>query len=359
MHLAVICDYLEEDWPSMDLVADMLLEHAARLPGVSVRRVRPTRRYRVPGRDTLSSLDRLFGRFVEYPVALAMSDRRGSVFHIADHSYAHLGMLLPRARTGVFCHDADAFRAAIDSRQSVTRRALARVLLDATRRAAIIFHSTEAVRAELVGRFEFPPDRLVAAPYGVPPEFTPTALPTDPGVQPPGDYLLHVGSLIPRKNPEFLLRVFADCRRRFPGVELVQVGGTWPAHLEKLLDELELRQSVRRLRGIERDHLASLYRGASAVLVPSTAEGFGLPLTEALSCGALVIASDLPVLREVAGDAALYLPVSDLSAWSQALEQTLGGASVGPARDTRLAQASLYSWDRHARTIVSAYRQLL
>lgn len=359
MELAVVCDYLEENWTSMDLVADMLVEHASRLPDVSVRRVRPKRRLRVARRAaTPSRLDRMFGRLVEYPLTLAASGRQGSVFHVADHSYAHLALLLPRERTGVYCHDADAFRALREPRASAVRRALARLLLDATKRAAVVFHSTTAVREELIADFGIPDSRLVAAPYGVPLEFSPTAQPSDVETRSDSRYLLHVGSLVPRKNPRFLLQLVAECRRAFPDVELVQVGGVWDHAHERLLDQLELRACVRRFRGISRSELAALYRGATAVLVPSRAEGFGLPLIEALACGALVVASDLPVLREVAGEAAILQPVSDLEAWSDVLRRVLGGNLVGPHFDARLARASLYSWDQHARTIVDTYRRL-
>jgi len=359
VELAVFCDYLEEDWPSMDLVADMLIEHAARVPGVSVRSIRPKRKLRLPHvHRALGAADRVIGRFVEYPLVISTLERRASIFHIADHSYAHLALLLPHRRTGVFCHDADAFRPALAPPGSSKLRGLARVLLSATRRAAVVFHSTDAVRRELISTFGFNPDKLVAAPYGVPPEFSADALSTDREVQPRAPYLLHVGSLVERKNPAFLLKLFAGCRRHFPELGLVQVGGSWSPSLEALADELGIRAAVTRLRGISRHHLAALYRGAAAVMVPSTAEGFGLPLTEALACGALVIASDLPVLREVAGDAAVYLPVSDRDAWARTLRELLGGAHVGPDRSTRLERASLYTWDRHARTIIDAYRRL-
>jgi glycosyltransferase involved in cell wall biosynthesis len=357
--LAVFCDYLEEDWPSMDLVADMLIEHAARVPGVSIRAIRPKRRLRLPRSNrALSSVDRLFGRLLEYPLAVSRVPRSDSWFHIADHSYAHVALLLPRHRTGIFCHDADAFRPALAAPGTARLRGLARVLLSATRRAAVVFHSTDTVRRELIQSFGFDPERLVAAPYGVPKEFQPAAQETDRQLRPPSRYLLHVGSLVPRKNPSFLLETFARCRRAFPDLLLVQVGGTWTVDQEALVDALGVRAGIVRLHGITRSHLAVLYRGAAAVLVPSVAEGFGLPLIEALSCGALVIASDLPVLREVAGDAAVYLPVSDHDAWGALLRDVLLRDDVGPHRATRLARAALYTWDRHARTILTAYERL-
>ena len=64
--------------------------------------------------------------------------------------------------------------------------------------------------------------------------------------------------------------------------------------------------------------LAEVYRRAPVVLIPSGAEGFGLPVIEALACGAAVVASDIPALREAGGPAAAFVPVGDVGAWSDA-----------------------------------------
>jgi glycosyltransferase involved in cell wall biosynthesis len=104
-----------------------------------------------------------------------------------------------------------------------------------------------------------------------------------------------------------------------------------------------------------RKTLAGLYRRAVAVLVPSDSEGFGFPVIEALACGAVVIASDIPVLREVGGKAALYAPPGDVEAWANLAQAVLAARVATPFRDVRLAQASLFTWPRHAQTILDAY----
>jgi glycosyltransferase involved in cell wall biosynthesis len=168
--------------------------------------------------------------------------------------------------------------------------------------------------------------------------------------------LLHVGSLIPRKNPEFLLRLAASVREARPDLELVQVGGSLSDAQARLVDELGLRPHLHRLSGLTRSELAALYRRAGAVLLPSTAEGFGLPIIEALSCGAPVVASDLSVLREVGGDAAEYCPVSALDAWREAVLRELA-APPGARTDVRLRRAASYSWRAHATTIVEGHER--
>ena len=111
--------------------------------------------------------------------------------------------------------------------------------------------------------------------------------------------------------------------------------------------------------GLSRSNLAALYRAAAVVVQPSEAEGFGLPLAEALACGAAVVASDLPVLREVGGPAAVYCPVADIDGWAAAVSESIARPESAPPRATRLAQARRYSWTTHADVLLSAYRRLL
>jgi glycosyltransferase involved in cell wall biosynthesis len=100
------------------------------------------------------------------------------------------------------------------------------------------------------------------------------------------------------------------------------------------------------------------------VLIPSQAEGFGLPLAEALACGAPVLASDLPALREVGGPAAGYLPVGDVPAWTAAVLDLLQRHRDDPDAHQRrraagLAQAARFGWPAHAAALVALYRAVL
>jgi glycosyltransferase involved in cell wall biosynthesis len=155
-----------------------------------------------------------------------------------------------------------------------------------------------------------------------------------------------------------LLGVFAAIRVSFPKLSLIQVGGTWSKESEASLDRFGLRDSVLQLRGLPSEHLAELYRRATVVLLPSEAEGFGLPIIEALACGAIVVASDIPVLREVGGDAVLYCPVGDVAAWVGALSRVLSDMTLAPHPEVRLSRAARFSWTAHARTIADAYLRL-
>src|SRR5262249_24586008 len=157
-------------------------------------------------------------------------------------------------------------------------------------------------------------------------------------------FLLHVGSCIARKRIDVLLEVFAEVRRRVPKLRLVKVGGPWSEQQRQLVARLGVEQAIVQAWGLERRTIAALYSRAALVLLPSEAEGFGLPLIEALACGAAVVATDLPVLREVGGDAVVYGPVGDVPAWVEKLCAMLTTPRIAPAIAVRLASAARYSW---------------
>jgi glycosyltransferase involved in cell wall biosynthesis len=359
--LAIVSDFVEEGWPSMDLVADELVRSASELPGISIGHVRPAMlgpfSKLAPSRSgsyLVKNADRFSGRYLEYSLRMLRERSHFDRFHVVDHSYAHLALLLPVGRIGVYCHDTDAFLPLFQPHAPRWRKALARVLLAGMRRADVVFYSTASVRESIVRHALVSPELLVHAPYGVAREFQPIPDVEDARLDGRPPFVLHVGSLIPRKNPEFLLRLVASLREARPELELVQVGGAFSAGLERLVDELALRSHLRRLSGLTRAELAALYRRARTVLLPSTAEGFGLPITEALSCGAPVVASDLPVLREVGGDAADYCPVNALEPWKQTVLRLLDAPRDARA-DVRLRTAASYSWHAHAKTIVAGH----
>ncbi len=371
VRLAILFDYGEEGWPSMDLAAGMLLEAVGRMPERTVQatRILPAfrrRATRLPGlarRRVAFNADRLANRFWDYPRLLRREASRFDLFHVADHTYAHLVHALPEGRAGVFCHDLDAFRCLIAPEREPRPawfRAMARRTLEGLRKAAVVFHATAAVREQIERAGLLPPGRLVRAPLGVAPEFVAAdgAAPGPPAAPAGGPFLLHVGSCIARKRIDVLLEVFARARSGEPGLRLVQVGGTFTPAQRAQVEKLGLGDAVLQLRGLGRLELARLYRGARALLLPSEAEGFGIPLVEALACGAPVVASDIPALREVGGEAAVYRPVGDVAGWVDAVRGLLRGEAAAPDRARRLEQAGRFTWQAHAAAVVGAYRRL-
>jgi glycosyltransferase involved in cell wall biosynthesis len=371
--LAVLPDFPAEGWPSMDLCADLLLAHLPAVrPILESERVCPnfvrvaTRLPVVGKKNAAFNADRLLNRFVTFPRFARRHARRFDLFHVVDHTYAQLVHSLPADRTGVYCHDLDAFRCLLDpARDPRPRwfRQLAGRILSGLKKAAVVFHSTRPVGDELLARGLVTPDKLVHAPYGVAGEFTPQAYSNVPPLPRLDElsgrpWVLHVGSCIPRKRIDVLLDVVAEVRRTIPDVRLLKVGGEWSTDQRAQMERVGLTAATVHVTGLSRTELAELYRRAPMVLLPSESEGFGLPVIEALACGSAVIASDLPVLREVGGGVVTFRPVGDVAAWAAAVANHLSGSEV-PDRAERLAWAKRYSWATHADTIAAAYHRLL
>jgi len=172
-------------------------------------------------------------------------------------------------------------------------------------------------------------------------------------------YILHVGSAVSRKRLDVLFEVFARLRADHPDLRLVQQGAELSSAQQAHIDRLGIGDALVQPQKLDRTALATLYRGASAVLLTSEAEGFGFPVIEAMACGAAVVASDLPALREVGGNAALYAPVGDVPAWTAKVHALLEDASAAPTRAARLERAREFTWREHARTLRDAYENLV
>src|SRR5579871_311738 len=178
--------------------------------------------------------------------------------------------------------------------------------------ATMIVTPSEAVRQQAIERFRLQASRVVATPLAAGPEFRRI---DPPSQRPP--YLLYVGTLEPRKNVPLLLEVWREVRKQHP-VDLI-LAGRRRSDFVPLAPEAGLE-----IKEVIPDHdLPELYSGATAVVYPSYYEGFGLPVLEAMQCGAPVIASRDRAIAEVAGDAAILIDVSDKEAWMREISALL------------------------------------
>jgi glycosyltransferase involved in cell wall biosynthesis len=402
VRIAVISDLREENWPSMDLVAEMLVEQLKRehRDAIEVTKVCPGMKQRVgPGSFGFGlsarqrcNADRLLNRFWDYPRFVRRIRNDFDLFHVVDHSYGQLVHQLPPERTIVTCHDLDTFRCLLNPGQeprAIFFQAMMRRTLSGFCKAAFVTCGSEAIRDELLNHKLCEPDRLAVVPNGVHPSCSPQpntiadreaaelvenrAQKLETRVQRSEVRgrrsevtieLLHVGSTIPRKRIDFLLKVFAQVKTKFPAARLLRVGGDFTTEQEALANELKIRDSIVVLPHLERDILAAIYRRAAIVLLPSEREGFGLPAVEAMACGTPVVASDLPVLREAGGRAADYCEVDDLAAWAVTVTQLLNERIERPdqwaERASRaIAQATRFSWAEYAGAMVDIYHRVL
>ena len=376
LRVAIVADFTEEGWPSMDLVADMLYERlcAEHASAVTAELIRPPlrrRASRLRGKVAFN-VDRALNRFWDYPRYLSRQTGRFDVFHIVDHSYAQLVRSLPAARTLVTCHDLDAFRSVLQPAfepRSVPYRMMTRRILDGLRQAGHIACDTEATRDALVQHAGIPPERTTVVLNGPHPSCTPhweaaaEAEATRLVGRGQGVDLLHVGSTIDRKRIDTLLHVFASLRRDFPGARLIRVGGPMTAEQRRLARDLGVEPSILSVPFLDRATLAAIYRHSAVLLLTSDREGFGLPALEALACGTPVVASDIPALREVGGDAVTYCSVDYVEEWRERVTGLLLERQQQPEAWARrkaagVGRAAAFSWSRYAADVVPLYYRL-
>lgn len=175
-----------------------------------------------------------------------------------------------------------------------------------------------------------------------------------------GSFVLFVGTIEPRKNLDTLLRALAACRST-PGttVPLLVVAGArgWlDGPIFELIRDLRLGDHIRMIGGVEQDDLLWLYSACRFYVQPERYSGFGLPVLEAMQCGAPVIVSDTMALTELVGDAGVVTPAMDVEAWASAICRLWDDPErCSELRVRGLNRATLYSWERTARETRAVY----
>ena len=244
------------------------------------------------------------------------------------------------------------------ARPGQAERHLRRVRTTAALSDAIIVnsaHTEAALRPHLASRGT--PPAVLVAPLGIDPPPAPApALPAEP-------YFVVLGTIEPRKNHLLLLHLWRDMAAQVAG----RTGGRVP-HLvvvgrrgwenENVVDILErcdaLRGAVREIGQVPDREVWELLRGARALLFPSFAEGYGLPLAEALALGVPAICSDLPALREVGGTVPDYLDPLDGPSWRNAiLDYATPGSPARRAQMSRMPGWTAPRWSTHFNTVDS------
>jgi len=185
-----------------------------------------------------------------------------------------------------------------------------------------VFTVSETTRQDVAATYGYPLERIYIVPNGVDStKFTP-----DPLAKPAASFLLMVGARYRHKNVDEVLNMAQFWRQDYRLV-VTSCGGSYRRTLEQKVSGLGLTDRVEFKDYLSGNELLRLYQGASALLYPSLWEGFGIPPLEALACGTPVIASDIPVLREVLGEAAWFVKSGDSQSWTEAI-QSLASPSI-------------------------------
>jgi glycosyltransferase involved in cell wall biosynthesis len=209
-------------------------------------------------------------------------------------------------------------------------------------RAQKLIAVSEATRADLHRFYELPKSRVTVVPHGVDSSlFDLHRAQLDP-------FVLCVSTLHPHKNLERLIRAYAQ-KPRHHRLVIAGVRGFHTQAIEQLIDQLGIGTQVQLTGWIGREELYGLYDRAIAFIYPSTFEGFGMPVLEAMAAGVPVACSDIPPLREVAGDTALFFDPLDEDLIAEALDRIVSD-QLTRARLIRTGRdrAREFSWQRSA-----------
>jgi len=248
----------------------------------------------------------------------------------------------------------------------LVRRARLRLPL-MTRFATRVITATETVKQEIVEHLQVDPEKIAVTPYAPRHNFHPLALEDTEqtrarfGIE--DKFILFVGTIEPRKNLITLLRAFADVLRNTDLRPQLVVAGQkgW------LMDEISTYVNSENLSdrivftGYVNDRdLRGLYSSCAVCVYPSLYEGFGFPPLEAMACGAPVIVSDIPVLREVTGDAAVRVSPLDVQRLAESLVELLRDEGKRAYfSEAGRDRARRFTWEKTAKLTLDVYREVM
>ena len=231
--------------------------------------------------------------------------------------------------------------------QSTVRRA--------ARRSAAVVTGSDFTRGRLIDAYSLPPERVHRVRYGVADRWQPMAPDEAAGLLSslalPGRFVLAVGTAAPRKNLGRLVEAVANLRAVDSDLGLVLAGPASSAASEPW---------IHRLGYVSDDVLRALYSTANVVAYVSLYEGFGLPVLEALACGAIVVASDTTAVLEAAGDACVLVEPERVASIGEGLSRALNNATLrDELRGRAASHLAGFRWSECAAGMVEVYHAAL
>ncbi len=362
----------EERWRSMDVYAHWLTR-SLRALGTDIDFLEVTvhawtwadRRVPMPyGRAaSLHTLGLYLSRWIRYPLALRRV--QADIYHVLDNSYGHLAFFLPPARTVVTMHGGTP-RGYRQWQPKGPAMFLFDLAYRGMLRAGHIISVSEHSKRELLNEATYPEDAIHVVHNGVAPTFRPSTpqerqrLRSQLLSSSEAYLILHVGHSAARKNVTALYQALALLHDRGRAVRLLRIGGLPTPAQEALIEHLKISAAITHLPHIDNQELPAYYAAADVFAFPSLYEGFGIPLIEAMACGAPVVCNDSALFREVCAEAALYVDARQPEALADAIDQILNApALANELRARGLARARQFTWERTARQTLAVYRMMM
>jgi glycosyltransferase involved in cell wall biosynthesis len=305
--------------------------------------------------------------FWRYPQEV--SQQQADVFHIVDHTDAHIAGWLSKVGKSaiVTCHDlVQLIYPERQSRFPALSLAVWRNSVQGMRRANHVIAVSSNTAKDVQQLLGVPTENVTVALNGVEPQFrvlpddTVSALRQQYTPDPETICLLHVGGTHQRKNILTILKVVENLRARGIPVCLWKTGSQFTPEHKAFIRDRQLEPSIIHFGDPDKETLVSIYNAADILLSPSIYEGFGLTIVEAMACGTAVITSNVSSLPEVVGDAAVLVDPLDVEAIAAAVCQI----QQDPDYHKRLVEKGLlrakdFSWQKTAEGVAQVYENLV
>ena len=244
---------------------------------------------------------------------------------------------------------------------------LRRVVPRSIKKADFIITVSESVKAELVKEFNLNPDDCVVTP--IPPDapffitHSKTEIDTVKkkyNLDPVKKYIYFIGNLEPRKNLKTLVEAYRLLPKEIKNeYSLVLAGGTgWKTETTQASIDAAIQagEDIKHLGFVDQSDSPALFQGAALFVMPSLYEGFGMPILEAMASGTPVVASDIPVLKEVGAEYAQYANPHDAQSFADAITHTL--TTQRPDRKKLQENVRRYSWEENVQKIINKTKEL-
>lgn len=219
-------------------------------------------------------------------------------------------------------------------------------------KAKKIIVPTQTIKNTLISFYPFVKNKVVVTIEGIDDSLLKTGhrkLDTD-------NYLLYVGSLYPHKNIDLVLQALKELPD--PKLKIVGSRNIFVDKVKKKVKDLKLSDRVEFLGFVKDQRLKDLYAQSLALIQPSLSEGFGLTGVEAMACGALVLASDIPVFREVYADRAIYFDPKSEKSLVNAIK---GLSKIDRKKNIKINQqySKQFNWNDTAKQTLAVYHQVI
>jgi len=230
-----------------------------------------------------------------------------------------------------------------------------------------ILTNSEATKRDILSHLDIRPEKVFVTPLGADERFKPLdPMATHPILQKyqlHKPYILFVGTLEPRKNVETLVRAFNQLKQSHSAPHELVLAGRKGWLYESILQAITVspfKSDIRLLDYVEDSEVPALMSGADVFAYPSFYEGFGLPVLEAMQCGAPVVTSSVSSLPEVGGDACLYVHPESADELAETLYKVIRDKSLQQILSEKgIKRAKQFSWEQCAEETLRAYRQVM